>query len=102
MLKTSPVCRCFKWAPVVEGWYRCALCPHVVFLTLNLQVEDDLVRPKAVTGHTSVVPRILCFHCADNKAAVTVDAAPAVNHNRCWGTIAETLMCLELASCFQC
>lgn len=67
---------------------------------MNLQVEDDLVRPKAVTGHTSVVPRILGFHGADNQAAVTVDTASAVNHNRCRGTIAETQACMELASCF--
>lgn len=69
---------------------RCVL--HLFFLTLNLQVEDDLVRPKAVTGHTSVVPRILGFHCANDKAAITVDTPPAVNHNRCWGSIAETHM----------
>lgn len=62
----------------------------VLCLTLDLQVEDDLVRPEAVTGHTRVVPRILCFHSADNEAAVTVDAAPAVNHNRSRGPIAET------------
>lgn len=84
------------------SWYRNAVFPHVVFLTLNLQVEDDLVWPKAVTGHTSVVPRILCFHCANNKAPITVDAAPAVNHNRCWGPIAETQICLQLALRFQC
>ncbi len=63
--------------------------PNVVFLTLNLQVEDDLVWPKTVTCHTCVVPRILCFHSANNKAAVTVDAAPAVNHNRCWSSISK-------------
>lgn len=63
---------------------------HPAVFTLNLQVEDDFVRPKVVTGHTCVVPRILCFHRADDEAAVVVDAASAVDHNRCWGSIAET------------
>lgn len=58
--------------------------------TLNLQVKNDLVRLKAVTGHTSVVPRILCFHCANNKAAVAMDTPSAIDHNRRWGPIAET------------
>lgn len=62
---------------------------HLLFLTLNLQVEDDLVRPKTVTSHTSVVPRILCFHCANHEAAITMDATSAVDHNRCRGPIAE-------------
>lgn len=62
---------------------------QVTHFTLNLQVEDNLVRPKAVTGRTSVVPRILCFDCADDKAAIVVDAAPTVNRNRGRGRIAE-------------
>ena len=57
-------------------------------LTLDLQVQDDLVRPKAVTGHAGVVPRILGFHRADDQAAVAVDTASAVNHDRCWGSVA--------------
>lgn len=57
--------------------------------TLNLQVQYNLLQPKAVTGCTCVVPRILCFHGANNKAAVTMDAAPRVNHNRRWCSVAE-------------
>lgn len=58
--------------------------------TLNLQIEDNLLQPKTVAGCTCVVPRILCFHCANHKAPVTMDTAPRVNHNRCWCCIAET------------
>lgn len=47
-------------------------------LALDLQVERDLVRAPVVAGHTAVVPRILCFHRADDEAAVGVDAAAAV------------------------
>lgn len=62
----------------------------LLLLTLNLQVEDDLVRAEAVTGHTRVVPRILCFDGADDKAAVPMDAASAVDHNRRWRPVAGT------------
>lgn len=57
--------------------------------TLNLQVQNNLLQPKTVTGCTCVVPRILCFHGANNKAAVTMDAAPRVNHNRRRCSVAE-------------
>lgn len=49
------------------------------FLALDLQVECDLVGAPVVAGHTAVVPRILGFHCADDEAAVSVDA-PATIH----------------------
>lgn len=66
------------------------LSAPVVKLTLNLQVEDDLVWTKAIAGHTSVIPRILRFHCANNKAAISMDTPPAVYHNRSRGSIAGT------------
>ena len=53
-------------------------------------MEDDLLQAKAVAGHTGVVPRILSFHGADDKAAVTMDTTPGVNHDRGWRHIAET------------
>lgn len=68
---------------------------RVVCLTLDLQVQDDLVRPKAVAAHTSVVPRILCFHRTNDEAAVAMCATPAVDHNRRRGSIAVTQVRLQ-------
>ena len=64
-----------------------------MLFTLNLQVEDDLIRAEAVTGHTGVVPRVLGFHCADHQAAVAMDTAPAVNHSRGGASVAESHAC---------
>lgn len=61
-------------------------------LTLNLQIKDGLVWTKAVSGHTSVIPRILCFHCPYNKAAISMDTAPVVCCNRSRGSIAVIQM----------
>ena len=70
-----------------------------MLFTLNLQVEDDLIRAEAVTGYTGVVPRVLGFHCADHQAAVartlrrlsiTAGAGlPLLNH-MCVGWLART------------
>lgn len=73
-----------------EHQLACKCISACVYCTLNLQVEDNLLQSKTVTGCTCVVPRILSFHCADNKAAVTMDTAPRVNHNRSWCSVAET------------
>lgn len=62
----------------------------LVSFTLNLQVKDNLFGTKAIAGHTSVIPRILCFHCADYKAAITMDTAAAINHHWCRTSIAKT------------
>lgn len=61
-----------------------------VCFTLNLQVKDNLFGTKAIAGHTSVIPRILRFHGADHKAAITMDTAAAIDHNWRRACIAKT------------
>lgn len=51
-------------------------------LALDLQVKCDLIRPPVVAGHTAVVARVLCFHCADDEAAVAMDTAATIHQNR--------------------
>ncbi len=56
-------------------------------LTLDLQVERDLIWPPVVAGHTAVVPRILCFDCADDEAAVAMDTTATIHQYRCRSSI---------------
>lgn len=56
-------------------------------LTLDLQVECDLVWPPGVGGHTAVIPRVLCFHCTNDEASITVEATAAVHCDRRGGPV---------------
>lgn len=73
----------------LEAW---TIWLYVLFVcfTLNLQVKDNLFGTKAIAGHTSVIPRILSFHCADYKAAITMDTATTIDHNWRRASIAKT------------
>lgn len=46
---------------------------------MNLEVESDVVVSPAVASHATVVPRILCFHSADDEATVAMHTAATVN-----------------------
>lgn len=48
-------------------------------LTLHLQVQRYFISAPVIAGNTRVIPRILSFHGLDDKAAVSVDAAPSVD-----------------------
>ena len=52
-------------------------------LALDLEIESNLIWPPVVAGHTAVVPRIFCFHCADDEASIAMDTTTTVNQDIC-------------------
>ena len=56
-------------------------------LALDLQVECDLVGPPVVAGNAAVVPRILCFHRADDEAAVAMDTTATIHKDECGSAV---------------
>lgn len=51
-------------------------------LTLDLEVQCDLISSPFITGNTNILPRILGFHALDDETPISLNTAAPVSGDR--------------------